>query len=448
MRYITITARNPFSKNKFEQIKPYVKDGYYMTFTKIPKVGINPNNTFGTPTGIYTYPIKLLYDDFVNHRLPYAQDSDYIQVLKLNTKKVLTNTAKAADFNRDIKKLEKLYKKYVKVPISDKNRARLMLDLLYYPKEERNHILNTIFSFRHYLYWINVKAKKLDNSWFAKIWAATYILAMLIKPNYMHLWNKILQYLGYEVVIDNGSGVIHPHEPTQAVFLSVKAYKHVDSIKNKHNKNYIKIDDKVYSLNALPTKLDRLNLSHNKEIKRLPENLTANFLDLNDTNLRYLPNGLKVKKLNIGNTSISELPDDIQVETLSAEGSNLQWIPKSVYIKFLDISLIPYRVKIDSERMGKLLAESSNFIIPNCKFESYLNGRHSKYVKLGNITAEFIDLQYVQHLEITGIIKCEKIVLPNDFKYDKSMIQCPNITGGIPEGKPLSLEDAVKRFDK
>lgn len=41
------------------QFKPISGDDptYFVTFTEIPKVGINPQSKYQTPIGIYTYPI-------------------------------------------------------------------------------------------------------------------------------------------------------------------------------------------------------------------------------------------------------------------------------------------------------------------------------------------------------------------------------------------------------
>ena len=46
MRYVEIDARNPFKQTKFQELEKYVKPNYYMSFTKLPKLGINPKNAF------------------------------------------------------------------------------------------------------------------------------------------------------------------------------------------------------------------------------------------------------------------------------------------------------------------------------------------------------------------------------------------------------------------
>ena len=55
----------------------------------------------------------------------------------------------------------------------------------------------------------------------------------------INLWNKILHnVLGYDAIIDNGTGLIHDNEPTQACFLVPSSYKVVEKLKN-NTSNYI-----------------------------------------------------------------------------------------------------------------------------------------------------------------------------------------------------------------
>ena len=71
-----------------EQLKKYVaKDftdpEYYMQFSNVNKLGINPKSGYRTPLGIYSYPITdRLYRQFVAGKLPFAQDRKYIIVFK------------------------------------------------------------------------------------------------------------------------------------------------------------------------------------------------------------------------------------------------------------------------------------------------------------------------------------------------------------------------------
>ena len=51
----------------------------YISFTTIDKLGINPNSKFNTPNGIYTYPIKEFYENYIHG---YLKDIDNPLVFK------------------------------------------------------------------------------------------------------------------------------------------------------------------------------------------------------------------------------------------------------------------------------------------------------------------------------------------------------------------------------
>jgi hypothetical protein len=59
------------SKNiMYDNLKPYVNKGYYVHFSTINKVGINPKFFYGNPPGIYLYPINdYVLDCLVNNKI-------------------------------------------------------------------------------------------------------------------------------------------------------------------------------------------------------------------------------------------------------------------------------------------------------------------------------------------------------------------------------------------
>ncbi|RLA60039.1 MAG: hypothetical protein DRQ78_09880, partial [Epsilonproteobacteria bacterium] len=67
-------------------------------------------------------------------------------------------------------------------------------------------------------------------------------------------WNNILRRLGYNGFVDrSGSGLIHSNEPTQAVFLSTRAFTVVDMIENKSYTNLnkqLEIDNNIKILES------------------------------------------------------------------------------------------------------------------------------------------------------------------------------------------------------
>lgn len=72
--------RNPELNKKIsiiDQLSPYKDDpSYFISFTDINKIGLNPSTTYDTPLGIYTYPLKEIWNDFVNNEIPFAGGSN------------------------------------------------------------------------------------------------------------------------------------------------------------------------------------------------------------------------------------------------------------------------------------------------------------------------------------------------------------------------------------
>lgn len=79
----------------------------YISFTHNlggPKLGINPQSKYGTPLGIYAYPVKAMWHEIQNNRIPFAGDREYIWVFKPNRPNKLVYASKF--------KMEDIYKAF------------------------------------------------------------------------------------------------------------------------------------------------------------------------------------------------------------------------------------------------------------------------------------------------------------------------------------------------
>jgi len=89
-----------------EKLKKYEDEGgLYVHFGSVPKLGINPQNQFNTPTGIYAYPMNSKYiDDF-------ATDNPYIFILRINdmSSMLVLEDYTESDLNADLDKLAEMY---------------------------------------------------------------------------------------------------------------------------------------------------------------------------------------------------------------------------------------------------------------------------------------------------------------------------------------------------
>ena len=109
-----------------EQLEKYVaKDfkspEYYMQFSDVNKLGINPKSGYSTPLGIYSYPItKQLYRLFIAGKLPFAQGRKYIIVFKPNEdKNIVLSLGKRNDGGIDSKTFEEMLEKLLSKEVSD-----------------------------------------------------------------------------------------------------------------------------------------------------------------------------------------------------------------------------------------------------------------------------------------------------------------------------------------
>lgn len=202
-------------KNKelwFDYLKDNFKnpDNLFVTFVYQDKVGINPKSIYDTPIGVYTYPLDFIYDE---EDVPFRgeQKPNKIKVLKQLSNKVLSNEIGDSEYERQIKKIEKIMK------TSSNYTPEIETDPEKYIKR-----------------WEDAARKQTN---FGSLWNVTRMLSMdyYSRKNFKKVfgptknnpvaWTKLLIDLGYDIVIDYGTGTIHPSEPTQAVFLNPKSYK-------------------------------------------------------------------------------------------------------------------------------------------------------------------------------------------------------------------------------
>lgn len=275
------------------------EDEYFISYTDVEKIGINPQSKYNTPIGIYTYPLKLTYDKYKLYsnatNVPFAGDKPNIWVLKSKTNNVLDlQQYTKKDLDSDVKMLYRFVKDWVKAG------AVLAWD---------SDGLNKRSVFFHMVEVAKDTAFVPNPAGY--IWNITRVLSNTISDTYTSkesvIWNYLLrEVLGYDMFIDNGDGIVHSSEPIQAGFLTKTAFKTVDILKNthvskkkhkelslvrnqiRHAQNHIKKDDT--KLNAVVSTFmnlfDQLHVlvtsyPHEKETNRLlkkGKNLLINFL--------------------------------------------------------------------------------------------------------------------------------------------------------------------------
>jgi hypothetical protein len=184
-------------------------EGTTVSFSPINKIGVHPKSNWDTPNGVYAYQI----DEFksaierakphlVTSVFPFGETRPYIFILQstYNNPLVLSNEINASLFNEQLKQVLK------------------MTNL-------RESVVNLIVT--------NAGENSGTNS--QELYT---IVRQLCSREYgrtsaTNIMNKMLRRLGYDAVIDNGSGVLYDSsEPIQIVYLTPKAYKILKSFHN------------------------------------------------------------------------------------------------------------------------------------------------------------------------------------------------------------------------
>lgn len=206
--------RNPELNPKVPALKSLEKykddDSYFITFTSIEKVGLNPKTPFSTPVGVYAYKLKDVYDELLEKNYLFGVDRPYVNVLQINTNKVL-DLENYSNKQQDIEKLKKIYESEFDDAFED----------IVKEFESSKDLLYPINTDGKYVYGLmnHISNKKSGKSGQVK--------------KSMVYFNVLLRKMGYDVVIDR-TGTIHLLQPSQAVFLTPSSYKVVEKIINKN----------------------------------------------------------------------------------------------------------------------------------------------------------------------------------------------------------------------
>lgn len=195
----------------------------FVSFTMVPKLGINPQSKYNTPIGIYSYPADYVYnragDRESMSELPFAGDAPYVNIFK-STGNILTISSMKID-NTLMGYYEEL--------------RRVMSPF------EKGEMRG---GYMHYEEFVDKFASESDKE--AKVdtpgghfWYVTMKCADVIskrrgiaKPI---AWNWIFRQLGIDGVLDEGEDIIHENEPVQAVFFSKENIEVLDRVENKYS---------------------------------------------------------------------------------------------------------------------------------------------------------------------------------------------------------------------
>ncbi len=179
------------------------------------KLGINPQSSFETPLGIYTYPIDYLLNQSQaaeDVSAPYTGSGRwrYLYVVKVTSNRIIDSKTDIGHYHLELQNLL--------TETVGRDEALIIADAA---------IDTARLPTPHSKFWnlarlFAAKVANLPNQPFGK--SATVA------------WNVIMRKIGVEGYVDDlGQGIVHPSEPTQAVFFTPQAFRVIDVIERAHS---------------------------------------------------------------------------------------------------------------------------------------------------------------------------------------------------------------------
>lgn len=227
-----------------EQLAKYKdREGVYVSYTSVDKLGINPKSSFTTtPLAIYVYPLKQMWNKLSKQNSgEFAADRPYVWVVE-HAKGISfdINDMTVPNF-KAIK--SQLFNKYFSTgvhAVQIKQLASSMkMDLSKQQHLDRvfhEYIVDQSFVAHDEDSAHDATAMELtDNIEMgfqgALLWAITKIAAKTAGGRHAVRWNAILREVGVGLITDtSGKGIIHPNEPTQGLFMDVRSLRVLERI--------------------------------------------------------------------------------------------------------------------------------------------------------------------------------------------------------------------------
>lgn len=216
----------------------------FVSFTDLPKLGINPGSRYATPIGIYAYPAEYviykttpfgnIYSEptstMAMTALPFAGGKPWANIFRTRSGANIIDLGKftEAQYNEYCDKLKVLL---TKVPVNHQERIDK-------PKQQKKLSLEQADKYIDILMddaKIDARVKTPGGMFWYITMRLSEVLGSPNSGNKSVVWNEIFRLLGIDGFVDPDREIIHPSEPTQAVFFSGKAVELLDTVANKYS---------------------------------------------------------------------------------------------------------------------------------------------------------------------------------------------------------------------
>lgn len=243
----------------------------FVSFTSVDKLGINPASKYHTPLGIYAYPAKYVVQAVgihnQMHNLPFAGESPYVSIFKATGNIVDLWSMTTMESRTHMKAVAAAWAKETDGDIPWKQAV-----------DQVEHIINGTDN-------ANVADYPGGRLWYVVMTATKTLFGPRWKLSTHIAWNKLFRLIGIDGCIDQGAGIIHTSEPTQAVFFSISAITAVQRHHNKYSPSYTQMR------RAQGTALAQVHKDYTAKFTSMtPGEIVEYFKYHSPTNMKYVKN--------------------------------------------------------------------------------------------------------------------------------------------------------------
>lgn len=338
---------------EFLKTIPYSDIKYYgVTLTQLPKLGVNPQSKYNTPLAICFYPADYYLKKKSNdEKMEFQDTAPYIQIIEIVDNFVEIDQLSQSSFTSAIEKIYKLLPKLastfkVDAGQMEKNLAEIIVDSTY-----------------------SARTTQLGSRlWYILMRLSSELTTddpdddRLIAKRTSVVWNKLLRLIGYNVILDNGSGILHPSEPYQGMAFDPTAVKLVKMFFNSK---------KPVDYNASWSYVWSQQLPPEQYVKFVADHIQMHTYEITGKEKDAKKVGRKVFKILKAHP---ELYNNYKLSTIKAFGAISQ---DHAISKFLKINWVAYRWNTDTSKiLIKRLLDGyirSNIIPPIDQFSSYVS---------------------------------------------------------------------------
>lgn len=208
----------------------------FVSFTSVDKLGIYPRSHYNTPLGIYSYPAdyvaKTIGETSNTLNLPFAGDSPYANIFSTTGHTIVISDLTKEDEFFFYHQIKTLWVNHYSGPADPYNVVRNSHLFGWTDEINSDNFNDMMYESARYRATHDTPGGRL---WFVTMQFATIFSDIWKNNNHPACWAHLFRKIGISGVLDLGSSIIHPNEPTQSVFFTKLVVKDVDRVKTKYH---------------------------------------------------------------------------------------------------------------------------------------------------------------------------------------------------------------------